>query len=63
MIGDEIEITVLSVQGEKVRLGIAAPTDVPVYRTEIYREIASEREKPSRPTEAKPGGGRRTQRP
>jgi carbon storage regulator len=43
MIGDEIEITVLAVEGEKVRLGVAAPADVPVHRTEIYREIALDR--------------------
>ena len=36
MIGDEIEITILSVVGEKVRVGISAPGEVPVYRTEIY---------------------------
>jgi carbon storage regulator len=45
MIGDEIEVTVLAVQGEKVRLGIQAPSDVPVFRTEIYLEIKQGREK------------------
>ncbi len=39
MIGDEIEITVLSVSGEKVRLGIKAPREVPVYRDEVYNEV------------------------
>ncbi len=39
MIGDDIEISVLSVVGEKVRIGIQAPADVPVFRTEIYLEI------------------------
>ncbi len=39
MIGDDIEVTVLSVVGEKVRLGIQAPPDVQVYRSEIYAEI------------------------
>lgn len=39
MIGDDIEVTVLSVMGEKVRIGIQAPHDVPVFRTEIYMEI------------------------
>jgi carbon storage regulator len=43
MIGDDVELTVLSVHGEKVRLGIQAPSDVPVHRTEIYREIQRER--------------------
>ena len=39
MIGDDVEVTVLSIIGERVRLGIQAPSDVPVHRTEIYREI------------------------
>ena len=42
MIGDDIEVTVLSLAGEKVRLGIQAPSDVPVYRNEIYLEIQRE---------------------
>lgn len=39
MIGDDVEVTVLSVVGDKVRIGIQAPSDVPVFRTEIYLEI------------------------
>ena len=39
MIGDEIEISVLSVVGDKVRLGIEAPKDVPVHRQEVYDAI------------------------
>jgi carbon storage regulator len=39
MIGDDIEVSVLSVVGEKVRIGIHAPQDVPVFRTEIYLEL------------------------
>jgi carbon storage regulator len=42
MIGHEVEVTVLSVMGEKVRIGIRAPSDVAVYRTEIYLEIQCE---------------------
>ena len=49
MIGDDIEVTVLSSEGEKVRLGIQAPPTVPVHRIEIYRRIHSEPEE---------GGGR-----
>jgi len=40
VIGNDIEITVLSVVGDKVRLGIQAPRAIPVYRKEIYLEIA-----------------------
>jgi carbon storage regulator len=43
MIGDDIEVSVLSVMGEKVRIGIQAPRDVPVFRKEVYLEIQQER--------------------
>jgi len=39
MIGDDIEVSVLAVTGDKVRLGIAAPRSVPVFRREVYVEI------------------------
>jgi len=39
MIGDEVEVTVLAIMGEKVRLGISAPRSVPVFRKEVYVEI------------------------
>ncbi|HEY1457322.1 MAG TPA: carbon storage regulator CsrA [Solirubrobacteraceae bacterium] len=39
MIGDDIKVSVLLVVGEKVRIGIEAPADVPVFRTEVYLEI------------------------
>lgn len=42
MIGDDIEISVLSIIGEKVRIGIQAPREVPVFRTEVYLEIQQE---------------------
>lgn len=44
MIGDDIKVSVLSVVGEKVRIGIQAPADVPVFRTEIYLEIQDQLE-------------------
>ncbi|HLW96198.1 MAG TPA: carbon storage regulator CsrA [Solirubrobacteraceae bacterium] len=44
MIGDDIEISVLSVMGDKVRIGIQAPRSVPVYRREVYVAIQRERE-------------------
>lgn len=45
MIGDDIEVSVLSIMGEKVRIGIQAPRDIPVFRKEVYLEIQEEREK------------------
>jgi carbon storage regulator len=42
MIGDDIEVSVLSVVGDKVRIGIHAPQEIPVFRTEIYVEIQRE---------------------
>jgi carbon storage regulator len=39
MIGDDVEVSVLSVMGEKVRIGIQAPQEIPVFRKEIYLEI------------------------
>jgi carbon storage regulator len=43
MIGDDIEISVLAIMGEKVRIGIEAPRKVPVFRKEVYLEIQQER--------------------
>jgi carbon storage regulator len=43
MIGDDIEVSVLSIMGEKVRIGIQAPRDIPVFRKEVYLEIQQER--------------------
>ena len=45
MIGDDIEVSVLSIIGEKVRIGIQAPRDVPVFRREVYLEIQEERDR------------------
>jgi carbon storage regulator len=47
MIGDEIEVSVLSIMGEKVRIGIEAPRAVPVFRKEVYIEIQEDREEGS----------------
>ncbi len=52
MIGDGIEVSVLSVAGEKVRLGITANKDVPIYRDEVYERIAAERNGAARDEES-----------
>ena len=44
MIGDDIEVTVLAIMGEKVRIGIDAPRNVPVFRKEVYLEIHRDRD-------------------
>ncbi len=43
MIGDDIEVSVLAIMGEKVRIGIQASRDIPVFRKEVYLEIQQER--------------------
>jgi len=48
MIGDDIEITVVDVRGDKVRLGINAPTTIPVHRKEVYEAIKRENQEASR---------------
>ena len=42
MIGDDIEITVVDIRGDKVRLGISAPRSVQVHRKEVYEAIRRE---------------------
>lgn len=42
MIGDDIQITVVDIRGEKVRLGINAPPHIPVHRKEVYEAIKRE---------------------
>ncbi len=48
MIGDEIEITVVDIRGDKVRLGISAPTRIAVHRKEVYDAISRENEQAAR---------------
>jgi len=42
MIGDNIEITVVDIRGDKVRIGITAPAKIPVHRKEVYEAIQAE---------------------
>lgn len=39
MIGNEIEITILEIKGDQVKIGVSAPKSVPIYRKEIYTQI------------------------
>ena len=42
MIGDNVEITIVDIRGGKVRLGITAPSEIPVHRKEVYETIKRE---------------------
>ena len=46
-IGDDIVITIVDIRGDKVRLGIEAPSDIPVHRQEVYEAIQRENRKAS----------------
>ena len=48
MIGDNIEITIVDVRGDKVRLGITAPREISVHRREVYDAIQREKEQGKR---------------
>ena len=54
MIGDDVQITIVDVRGDKVRLGITAPKTIPVHRREIYDAI--QREKAQKDGELHAGG-------
>ena len=47
MIGDEIELTVVDIRGDKVRIGITAPARIAVHRKEVYDAIKRENEQAS----------------
>jgi carbon storage regulator len=53
MIGDDVVITIVDIRGDKVRLGIDAPQDIPVHRQEVYEAIKRENQRASnlRPSE------------
>ena len=42
--GEEIVITVVEIRGDKVRLGIEAPRDIPIHREEVHQRIAAEQQ-------------------
>lgn len=45
VIGDNIVVTIVDIRGDKVRLGIDAPTEIPVHRQEVYEAVQRERRK------------------
>jgi len=45
IIGDNVQITIVDIRGDKVRLGIEAPADIPVHRKEVYDAIQRENRK------------------
>jgi carbon storage regulator len=45
IIGDDVVITIVDIRGDKVRLGIDAPQDIPVHRREVYEAIQRENQK------------------
>ncbi len=52
MIGDDVEITVVDIRGDKVRLGINAPTRIAVHRKEVYEAIKAENQRAAQLTGA-----------
>jgi len=65
MIGDNIVITIVDIRGDKVRLGINAPAEIPVHRQEVYEAIQRENLRASRlePRDAQALGKPSAQRP
>jgi len=52
MIGDNVVVTIVDIRGDKVRLGIEAPSEIPVHRQEVYEAIQREN---SRASQVQPG--------
>jgi carbon storage regulator len=57
MIGDDVEITIVDVRGDKVRLGINAPREISVHRKEVYEAIQREKAEKAK---AEPSNGEAT---
>lgn len=55
MIGDDVQVTIVDIRGDKVRLGISAPAHIPVHRKEVYDAIKRENEAKAESRGEKPG--------
>lgn len=44
VINNNIEVTILEIRGDQIKIGISAPKDVPIYRKEVYLQIQKENE-------------------
>lgn len=58
MIGDDINVTVLSIRGNQVRIGVNAPKNVSVHREEIYERIRHEGDAPADAEDSEDGSDR-----
>lgn len=54
MIGDEVEVTILSVTQDQVRVGIKAPREIPIHRQEVYQAIVRQNQRASYSTPPSP---------
>ena len=45
VINNDIEITILEIRGDQIKLGVSAPKEVPIYRKEVYTQIQQENRK------------------
>jgi len=54
VIGDNVVVTIVDIRGDKVRLGIQAPGEIPVHRQEVYEAIQRENRKAGQPQPAAP---------
>ena len=53
MIGDDVKVTIVGIERDKVKLGIEAPRQVPVHRREVYDRIKRQQEEPGAPSDAR----------
>jgi len=61
IIGDDVEVIIIDVRGDKVRLGITAPTSIPVHRKEIYDKIQREKKTETEQKKSKENQSKTTQ--